>query len=347
MGLYLGLERPFLMDFTLEKLQEYLRSHGKKSYLADQVFNWVYQKGQMDPRQWSNISRSDQAFVSEQFTLEVPKIVWSGQSKDGTRKFLLKMIDGALVEAVVIPRKGRPTLCLSTQVGCAIGCTFCHTGTQGLSRHLQAAEIVGQYMAIAKWPQGQSGVNSHQGPGDQSGDGHPIARIVYMGMGEPLHNFMAVKNATTIFLEPQGIAFGQRRITLSTSGLVPQIEKLGEFPPINIAISLHAAHDDIRSQLMPINKRYDLQRLFQAIKSIPLKAHRYITYEYLLIDGLNNRAQDIVALSQLLPRKGVKINLIPFNEYPQSSFKRPSRDKVLWFQEQLGRRGFHLHYSPN
>jgi 23S rRNA (adenine2503-C2)-methyltransferase len=156
-----------------------------------------------------------------------------------------------------------------------------------------------------------------------------------MGQGEPLHNFEFVKNATIILMEEKGLGLGQRKITLSTSGLVPQIEKLSEFPPVNVAISLHASHDNIRTELMPINKVYDLKRLFNAIKKIPLKAHRHITYEYILIKELNDRQEDIEGLLALLPKKVSKVNLIPFNEYPGSEFKRPSNDRILWFQNQL------------
>ena len=187
---------------------------------------------------------------------------------------------------------------------------------------------MGQYAVVQRWLQNR---------------GEGLTHMVYMGMGEPLHNFDEVKTATTIFLEPKGCGFGQRRITLSTSGLVPQIEKLSDFPPINIAISLHGAHNDIRSKLMPINKRYDLERLFRSIESIPLKAHRRITYEYLLIDGLNNHIKDAKALSKLLCPKRSKVNLIPFNSYPGSPFKRPSKESVERFQEELLCEGLSLH----
>ncbi len=159
--------------------------------------------------------------------------------------------------------------------------------------------------------------------------------MVYMGQGEPLHNYENMKKATQIFLEPRGLGLGQRRITLSTSGLVPAIEKLVDFPPINIAISLHAAHDNIRTELMPINKVYDLNRLFQAIKTIPLKAYRRITYEYLLIDGLNDSLTDVEALTKLLSRAESKVNIIPFNEFPGSKYKRPSNERIYWFMQEL------------
>jgi 23S rRNA (adenine2503-C2)-methyltransferase len=258
----------------------------------------------------------------------VPEVVWQGLSRDGTRKFLVKMEDGNTVESVSIPAKSRLTLCISSQVGCAIGCTFCHTGTQGLTRHLKAGEITGQFLAVTKWLK----TNVHQE--------ERLTNIVYMGQGEPLHNYENVKKATENFMCPQGIGLGQRKITLSTSGLVPQIKKLIDFPPVNIAISLHAAYNNVRTELMPINKVYDLERLFEAIKTIPLKAHRRITYEYLLIRDLNDGRRDVDALCELLTRKESKVNLIPFNEYPGSNYKRPSKEKIIWFMEELNSRGF-------
>jgi 23S rRNA (adenine2503-C2)-methyltransferase len=258
----------------------------------------------------------------------LPKIIWSGRSKDGTRKFLLKMTDHQSIEAVVIPSKNdRLTLCVSSQVGCAIGCTFCHTGTMGLKRHLKIEEIIGQYLIASKFLK------------DEEDENVRLTNIVYMGQGEPLHNFENVKKATIIFMENKGLGLGQRKITLSTSGLVPQIEKLHDFPPVNIAISLHASRDDIRSELMPINKVFDLKRLFGAIAKIPLKGHRHITYEYILIRDLNDGQQDVTALARLLPRKVSKVNIIPFNEYPGSNFKRPTDEKIIWFQKSLLAKG--------
>ncbi len=316
-----------LGDLSYPELVELLVAHGKKSFLATQVFEWFYKKLNHNIDTWKNISNENKAFLKEHFELGLPKVVWQGHSKDETRKFLLKLNDGKTVETVAIFAENRLTLCISSQVGCAIGCTFCHTGTQGLTRHLTPGEIVGQFTVVSRWLK------------DNVSEDIRVTNIVYMGMGEPLHNFKNVKVATELFLEGKGLGLGQRRITLSTSGLIPQIEKLDDFPPINIAISLHAAHDDIRTELMPINKVYDLKRLFKAIKSIPLKAHRRITYEYLLIDGLNDRVEDIDALVELLDRKESKINLIPFNEYPGSKFKRPSNKKIRWFQEELCQRG--------
>lgn len=317
-----------LFSYTLEELRDLFTERGLSRFAADQVYDWIYKKFNYNPALWSNVGKKVKALIEEETSLSVPQIVWQGKSRDETVKFLLAMADGQTVEAVVIPAPGRLTLCLSTQVGCAIGCTFCHTGTMGLKRHLDSGEIVGQFVVASRWL-----LDNDHGLGR-------LTNIVYMGQGEPLHNYENTKRATLIFLEPKGIFLGQRKITLSTSGLVPQIEKLIDFPPVNLAISLHAAHDKIRSELMPINKVYDLQRLFGAIKKIPLKAHRHITYEYLLIDGLNNRVEDIEALNDLLPKGESKINLIPFNEYPGSAFKRPSEEKNRWFADELLKKGY-------
>jgi 23S rRNA (adenine2503-C2)-methyltransferase len=317
-----------LYSFPIEELGLMLKSQGLARYSCDQVYNWLYKNWEMDLDKWSNVSKKVKNYIQENLDTSLPKVVWNALSKDGTRKFLVGMKDGQTVECVAIPAKERLTLCISSQVGCAIGCTFCHTGTMGLMRNLTAGEIVGQFIAVTLWLR------------ENSDETRGLTNIVYMGQGEPLHNYENVKLATQVFLEPKGIGLGQRKITLSTSGLVPQIEKLWDFPPVNIAISLHAAHNNIRSELMPINKAYDLDRLFKAIRTIPLKAHRRITYEYLLIDELNDRIEDILGLEKLLDKRDSKINLIPFNEYPGSDFKKPSDRKVKWFQEELMKREY-------
>lgn len=317
-----------LYDFTYQELRDHFKENGLPAFAADQIFNWVYKKHIFDVDQWANVSKVVKEYVKNEFDLNLPKIVWQAISKDGTKKFLVKFQDGQTVETVAIPARERLTLCVSSQVGCAVGCTFCHTATQGLKRHLKTSEVVGQFLAITNW------LIENVGPETR------LTNIVYMGQGEPLHNFDNMKKATELFLDDHAFALGQRRVTLSTSGLVPQIEKLKDFPPVNIAISLHSARNHIRSELMPINKVYDLERLFTAIRTIPLKGYRRITYEYLLIDNLNDQPEDIEALSELLVRQESKINLIPFNDYPGSRFKRPTEEKVLWFMDQLIKKGF-------
>jgi 23S rRNA (adenine2503-C2)-methyltransferase len=314
-----------LYALTFEEFKTQLVEMGLKPFAATQIFDWVYRKRVENPQEWSNVSNDLKERFSDHFSLDLPKIVWHGESMDGTRKFLLKMEDGQTIESVVIPSKERRTLCVSSQVGCAIGCKFCHTGTQGLTRHLKTNEIVGQYLVVSDWLKAR--------------DLQKLSNIVYMGQGEPLHNYDNIKKTTELLLETKGLGLGQRRITLSTSGLVPQIKKLHDFPPVNLAISLHSARDDVRSSLMPINKVYDLERLFEAIRSIPLKASRRVTYEYILIKGLNDSDEDARALAKLLNRFESKVNLIPFNEYPDSPYKRPSAERIESFQQTVIRAG--------
>ena len=300
---------------------------GFSRFVAAQVYRWIYVQQERDIDLWSNVSKKCKEYLKKHFRFDLPKVIFHALSVDGTRKFLVQFDDGQTVETVVIPSHNRLTQCISSQVGCAIGCTFCHTGTQGLKRNLQTSEIVGQYMAITQW------LKENVHPDER------LTNIVYMGQGEPLHNYERVKEATKVFLEPKGLGLSQRKVTLSTSGLVPKIKMLHDFPPVNIAISLHAASNDKRTELMPINKAYDLERLFGAIKEIPLKAHRRITYEYLLIAGMNDGEEDVQALVRLLNKKESKVNLIPFNEYPGGKYKRPSPKKTIWFMEELNRRG--------
>ncbi len=321
--------KPSFFDLTFDELKALLTSKGLSPFGATQIYDWVYRKWEFNPDNWTNVSKVAKEFFLTTYDFSLLSVVWHGLSKDGTRKFLVKMTDGQTVETVAIPARERLTLCVSSQVGCAVGCTFCHTATQGLKRHLKPSEVVLQYVTIQKW------LIDHVHPEEK------LTNIVYMGQGEPLHNFENMKKATLIFMSEKGMGLGQRRITLSTSGLVPAIEKLAQdFPPVNIALSLHSARNDVRTELMPINKVYDLERLFRAIKLIPLKAHRRITYEYLLIDGMNDSMEDVVALADLLNSKESKINLIPFNEFPGSKYKRPSERKIMWFLDQMIKRGF-------
>lgn len=317
-----------IFDFTQESLADHLVKEGFTKFNAAQIFDWVYKKTVFDIDEWTNISKKCREYLKETFEFYLPKVIWHALSKDGTRKFLVQMRDKNTVETVVIASRDRLTQCISSQVGCAIGCTFCHTGTQGLTRHLTIGEITGQYMSVTLW------LRENVHPDER------MSNIVYMGQGEPLHNYKNVKDATINFLSDRAFGLSQRKVTLSTSGLVPKIKMLHDFPPVNIAISLHSANDKNRSELMPINKTYDISRLFEAIKDIPLKAHRRITYEYLLIDSFNDRPEDVEDLANLLVRKESKINIIPFNEYPGSNYKKPSAKKVLWFMDQMCKKGF-------
>ena len=320
------MKQTSLYSLRLQDLEEACTQQGLPNHVASQVFYWFYKRNGLHPNHWPNVSRKAKDFLLKHYDLNPPRIIWRQRSYDGTRKYLLQMSDQQTVEAVIIFSEKRRTLCLSSQIGCAVGCTFCHTGTMGFKRNLSAAEIVGQYLSVSQ---------------DLEREGiHRPTNIVYMGQGEPLLNFRAVRTSIEIFMETKGLALGQRKITISTSGAVFKMKELQNFPPVNIAISLHGVDDDTRTKLIPTNKKAGLVGLLEAIKTIPLKAHRRITYEYILIDQMNDRKKDIEGLSRLLNTERSKINLIPFNEYPQSSFKCPSKEKIDWFQSELQKRGF-------
>ncbi len=317
-----------IFSFTLPELRDYLTEQGCAKFAADQIYQWLYKHFEVDMDNWTNVSKKIKQHFSEHISFELPKVVYHIKSVDGTRKFLLQLADGNTIETVSIPAEGRLTQCVSSQVGCAIGCRFCNTGTMGFIRHLTIAEVIGQYMTVTLWTRENDDSEAR------------ISNIVYMGQGEPLHNFDNICHATKIFMEDKGLAIGGRKITLSTSGLVPQIQKLDQFPAVNLAISLHAAFDEQRSELMPINDKWDLTKLFDALNSLNLREHRFITYEYLLISDFNDSMRDINGLKKLLNKKTSKINLIPFNEFPGSPFKRPSDDKINWFKNQLLNDGY-------
>ncbi|MBF0205539.1 MAG: 23S rRNA (adenine(2503)-C(2))-methyltransferase RlmN [Oligoflexia bacterium] len=328
---------PNFYGLIYSEVEDYLLQHSFSKYVVIQLFNWVYKKQLREHDKWSNISKKLRVQLKIDFDFSLPQIIETRHSCDGTIKFLLQMKDNEKVEAVLIPSEDRLTLCISTQVGCAMRCTFCFTGTKGFIRNLKCHEIVGEYLAINEW-YNQYAQETGRLPGGPTQT--LITNIVYMGQGEPLNNFQEVKRATLLLLDPQGIAFGQRKITLSTVGIIPMLLKMGEFPPINIAISLHSPRDHVRDQLIPINRTFPLAQLFAAIEKIPLKAHRRITYEYLLIEGLTNTAEDLVALKKLISPERSKINLIPYNEFPGATYKRPTDEKVLQFCNQLGEMGY-------
>ena len=249
------------------------------------------------------------------------------KSSDLTVKFLMEMEDGHRVETVLIPFLKKYTICLSSQVGCAMKCSFCFTGTQGLSRNLNDNEIVGQYLVAYKWLI------------DNRPEKLTPSNVVFMGQGEPLHNFDNVKSSIEIFLVPNGLHLGFRQITLSTAGYIPGIERFGELPGINLALSLHSPNNELRSELIPLNKRFNLQSLFENLDKIKLQKRQFIAYEYLLIRDLNDRDEDIALLAKWLSNRRSILNIIPFNEYPGAPYKRPSKERVLYFQNELEKHG--------
>jgi len=309
-----------LRNLNLSELEDFVLKLGLQKYRGRQLFHWVYGKCADSFDVMTDLSKeirellSQKAYISK--LIEIRKQV----SSDGTEKFLFELEDGHRVESVLIPEEERLTLCISTQVGCGMGCAFCLTGKGGLARNLKTSEIVNQVLSV------QKGLPA----------GKHLTNIVIMGMGEPLSNYNNVAKAIEILNNPLGPALGARRITLSTAGLVPGIEKLGESNlNINLAISLNASTDEQRNLVMPINKKYPLKKLIEACREFPLRKGRMLSFEYVLLDGVNNSPEDAGRVAKLLKGIRCKINLIPFNEFPGAPYKRPSGESVLRFQEIL------------
>ena len=289
-----------------------------------QLFNWFYKKLQSEPCLLHNFSNKNQTFVSEYLSFALPPIAHIQQSEDKTVKFLFGLAPTEQVESVLIPFQNKYTVCLSSQVGCAMKCSFCYTGTQGFTRHLKTEEIVGQFVQIQKWL-------SKNRPQDDR-----ILNIVFMGQGEPLHNFDAVRKACEIFLSQHGLSIGFHKITVSTAGYLPGLERWkAEMPNVNVALSLHSVIAEKRNQLIPLNKSYPLEKLLPLLDKIPQEKKRFVTYEYLVLDGYNDSDEEIHQVGELLKDRRAFINLIPFNPYPGSVYQRPSEEKVLHLQKIL------------
>ena len=279
----------------------------------------------------SNLAKPLRSLLAEQFVIDRPRVAQALHSKDGTAKWLLKFDDDQEIETVRIPEADRGTLCVSSQVGCTLTCRFCHTGTQRLVRNLSAAEIIGQLMlardAFGEWPT----------PDDGS---RQITNIVLMGMGEPLYNYDNVAKALRIIMDPEGLMFSKRRITLSTSGVVPELKRCGEELNVNLAISLHAVNDELRSEIMPINNKYPLAELLEACRNYPgISNARRITFEYVMLDGVNDSDQDARALVKLLRPIPSKVNLIPFNPWQGSPYRCSKPLRIAAFQDILANAG--------
>lgn len=315
----IGLDKAELTALALEI--------GEKPYRGTQLFQWIYSRGARDFEEMTDISKECRAQLSDKFTLERPIIDQEQISEDGTRKWLHAFADGQKAETVLIPEDDRGTLCVSSQVGCTLTCRFCHTGTQRLVRNLTPGEIVAQVMvardALGEWPT----------PKD---DSRALTNIVLMGMGEPLYNFEAVKKAMQIVMASDGISISRHRITLSTSGVVPEIARCGEELRVKLAISLHGATDEIRSKLMPINKKYPLKDLMEACRTYPgVSNARRITFEYVMLKDINDSDADARALVDLVKDVHCKFNLIPFNPWPGTPYECSSRKTIERFQEIL------------
>jgi len=309
-------EKVDLKGLTLEQLQDLLIDLGTQKFRAKQIMKWIYQRGVTDFALMTDQSKE----LRQQLAAHAYISSWRPEaveaSRDGTKKYLFRLADGESVETVRIPMETeKDTLCISTQVGCAMQCQFCLTGTFGLTRNLTPAEIVNQVCGVLA-------------------DG-PVANIVLMGMGEPLHNLENVVSALKILYLDDGLGYGSRRITLSTCGLVPEMRKLWEMVKVNLAVSLNATTDEVRDLLMPINLRYPLKELMAACRDYPLGPRQKITFEYIMIKGVNDSPADARRLVKLLHGIKAKVNLIPFNEHPGSEFKCPDEETIRAFQSYL------------
>ncbi len=327
-----GLTRAALRDVLIEAgIPE---KQGKMR--AGQIWQWIYQKGVRDFAQMTNLSKDIRAMLAEKFVVAVPEVVTKQVSSDGTRKYLVRIAGGHEVEIVYIPEEGRGTLCISSQVGCTLTCSFCHTGTQRLVRNLTAAEIIGQVMVarddLGEWP--EPGVPNPP-------EARLLSNIVLMGMGEPLYNFEAVRDAMKIAMDPEGISLSRRRITLSTSGVVPEIARTAEEIGCMLAVSFHATTDEVRDRLVPINKKWNIEALLDALREYPKASNsERITFEYVMLKGVNDSDEDARRLVQLIKGIPAKINLIPFNEWPGSPYERSSNNRIRAFADIVFNAGY-------
>ena len=310
---------PNLLDFTLEEMEEFISSSGKEKYRARQIMKWLHQSSSLSFDDMTTLSRDFREKLSAIARIQRPEIVKILTSQDGTKKALLRLEDGLFIESVLIPGKSHWTICLSTQAGCAMDCKFCLTASQGFKRNLLPSEITGQLLAL-----------KHETPA-----GIDIKNIVMMGMGEPLANYENTLKTINILTCDFGLGISNRKITVSTCGLAPRIVQLGKDICINLAVSLNAPNDEIRNKLMPINKKYPLEVLLDACRQYPMPGRRLLTFEYILIDGVNSSVQDARKLAALLKGLRCKLNLIVFNEYPGGAFKSPRPEEVAVFQQVL------------
>ena len=301
-----------------------------------QLWQWIYQKGVRDFDQMTNLSKEYRALLAQNFVVTIPEVVSKQVSIDGTRKYLVRIAGGHEVETVYIPEKDRGTLCISSQVGCTLTCSFCHTGTQKLVRNLTAGEIIGQVMLarddLGEWPEpGRNPVNTAR----------LLSNIVLMGMGEPLYNFENVRDAMKIAMDPEGIQLSRRRITLSTSGVVPEIARTATEIGCLLAISFHGTTDEVRDKLVPINKRWNLEALLEALRDYPKVSNsERITFEYVMLKGVNDTDEDAHRLVGLIKGIPAKVNLIPFNPWPGAPYERSSNNRINAFAEIIYQAGY-------
>lgn len=321
-------------DLTLKELTEIVAGLGKPVYTAKNMFKWVYKKSATDFEQMSDVSKELRSYFSQNYTISGLKILETEKAKDGCVKFLFQLNDKETVESVIIPKEDRVTVCVSTQVGCKMACAFCCTATQGFKRNLSPSEIINQVIEINNYAK-----NELSFPTDDSGI-RTVSNIVFMGMGEPMDNLDAVVKAIDILVDHNSLAFGTRKITVSTCGLIPQMFEFKERSGVKLAISLNAVDDELRDSIMPVNKTYKINELIGSIKKLPLKSLEFITIEYILFRGLNDSKKDAEKLVKLLKNQPVKVNLIPFNPHSSApSFEAPSTKSLSDFYDYLAGHG--------
>ncbi len=313
-----------LLDFDREGLKAFFVEMGEKPFRATQLLKWIYQEGVDDFDQMTNLSKNLRAWLKQHCIIQAPEILLEKIASDGTRKWVVEMSCGNRVEMVFIPEQNRGTLCVSSQVGCALACTFCSTARQGFNRNLNISEIIGQLYIAQK----------------RLGEEQRITNVVMMGMGEPLLNFDSVVAAMNLMMDDFAYGLSKRRVTISTSGIVPAMERLQAVCDVSLAVSLHAAYDELRDELVPINQKYPLAQLMAACREYAKQGPRkHITFEYVMLAGVNDRLSDAKALIRLLNKVPSKINLIPFNPFPQSEYACSPMNDILKFRDVLHNAG--------
>ena len=316
--------RENIYNTSLAELKSFFIDLDEKAFRAEQLWNWLYVKGIDELSGLNNISKNIINKINEQYYLSQFKVSRSLLSKDGTRKWLFELEDGKEIETVYIPDKNRGTICVSSQVGCSLSCSFCHTGTMKFLRNLSTSEILGQVMYV------KNILNDWNNKSDKK----KITNIVFMGMGEPLLNYDNVIKSINVLTDQKGLAFSKRKVTLSTSGVVPKILDFKEDSDVNLAVSFHAAFDGIRDILVPINKKWPIAKLLDALKEYSKKRmHKRITFEYIMLEGINDSIKDAKELVKLIKPFRAKINLIPFNPWPGSNYKVSSPDQIKAFKK--------------
>jgi 23S rRNA (adenine2503-C2)-methyltransferase len=314
-----------LLDYDYQQMRDLLGSWGEKPYRAQQLMQWIHQSGLVNFAQMTNLGKGLREKLSQLACIQVPEIVTCQESNDGTHKWLLKLSCGNCIETVFIPEKNRGTLCVSSQVGCALNCSFCSTAKQGFNRNLTTAEIIGQvWLAVRALSQNNRAHDKQ------------VTNVVMMGMGEPLLNFDPVVSAMNIMMDDFAYGLSKRRVTLSTSGVLPDLERLRKVSPVALAVSLHAPNNELRNELVPINKKYPLEQLMALCKTyFKDEPRRKVTFEYVMLKGINDQPEHANQLIKLLRHVPSKVNLIPFNPFPMTQYQRSSQETIDAFRNQL------------